>query len=249
MTSPPGPGGRQAKRPGPVAAPDPRVWSDPTRRRVLEVLATHDRPVPLGEVAAEVGGHPNTTRGHLEVLREAGLVHREPGPRTGRGRPPWVHGLTEVGRSAVRRLDSTEAGPGLDALAMAFVRHLGTLPDPSGTAREVGRSWAGSLGPVTRARTPRGRAGAAVEMLDGMGFTPVRVGRAGGPGEEVELRSCPLLESASAHPEVVCQIHLGLVEGALVGGDGHQDLQVDLEPWGRPSGCRLRLSWDAPGGA
>lgn len=227
--------------------------------------------MPLAALVEQVGGHPNTTRGHLDVLRAAGLVRRVVGPSSGRGRPPWLHSLTDVGRSVVRRIDSTVGDLDLDALALAFVRHLRTLPDPSGTAREVGRGWAASLGQVTRARTRCGRAQAVIDRLDRMGFTPVRVeppGERGGGGpdgpdgsdgpggsgavDDLILRSCPLLESAGAHPEVVCQIHLGLVEGLLESSDPVSDhvgprdgppVRAELEPWGRPEGCRLLLVW------
>lgn len=273
------PGGEPVLGPGPVPAPDPRVWADPARSRVLRVLAGHDAPVPLREVVAELGGHPNTTRAHLEVLRRAGLVCRVEGqPRT-RGRPPWLHGLTDLGRSAARRVGSGQGGWELtEELALAFVRYLATRPDPVGPALEVGRSWGASLRPASRARTRAGRRRGVVESLDRMGFTPVThvtpvtptradpssaawTGRHGGTAtghgsgatDEFVLRSCPLLAAATEHPDVVCSVHQGLVEGLLHQGDTargrgevDQDVRVELEPWGRAEGCHLRLTWGTP---
>ena len=260
---------------GPVPAPDPRVWADPTRARVLRVLAGHDGPVPLSVVVAELGGHPNTTRGHLEVLRRAGLVRRVAGQPVSRGRPPWLHGLTELGRSAARRTGSGQGTWELtEEMAMAFVRYLATTPDPVGPALEVGRTWGASLRRGSRARSRAGRRRELVELLDRMGFTPVAPPtpvvpvradappqapggapappRAARTPDEIVLRSCPLLASATDHPEVVCSVHQGLVEGVLrrsspaPGEGGGQDVRVELEPFGRPEGCRLLLTWGAP---
>ena len=263
---------------GPVPAPDPRIWADPTRARVLSALAGHDGPAPLSEVVAEVGGHPNTTRGHLEVLRKAGLVRRVAGQPVSRGRPPWLHGLTDLGRSAARRAGSDQGeGELIEELTMAFVRYLATTADPVGPALEVGRAWGASLRRVSRARSRAGRRRGLVELLDRLGFTPVTPvtpvdpARAAVPDgahdvahgapatdlgsrtpDEIVLLSCPLLASATDHPEVVCSVHQGLIEGVLrrsspaQGQEGGQDVRVELEPFGRPEGCRVLLTWGAP---
>lgn len=239
------------------------------------MLAEQGGPVPLSEVAAALGGHPNTTRGHLEALRKAGLVRRVAGRSSVRGRPPWLHALTELGRSAARRAASGQGGWELtEQMAMAFVRHLAAAPDPVGPSLEVGRRWGASVGRVTRARTRGGRRRALVDILDRMGFTPAARGaltaptapaapaaptgatspssarHRAGATDEIVLLSCPLLKSATEHPEVVCTVHRGLVEGMLRqsrptgdGGPADSDVQVELEPWGRPEGCRLLLTW------
>ena len=47
------------------------------------------------------------------------------------------------------------------------------------------------------------------------------------------LRTCPLLDAARLHPEVVCQVHLGLVAGAL---EAHREPSdgLRLAPFSRP---------------
>jgi len=48
------------------------VLSEPTRRRILDLLL--ERPRPVGELTARLGlSQPGTSK-HLRVLREAGLV-------------------------------------------------------------------------------------------------------------------------------------------------------------------------------
>ncbi len=59
--------------------------------------------------------------------------------------------------------------------------------------------------------------------------------------DAVLLRTCPLLDAARRHPEVVCQVHLGLVDGALA---AHEVTApgARLEPFARPGACVLTLS-------
>jgi DNA-binding transcriptional ArsR family regulator len=49
-----------------------RALSDPTRRRILEMLRTRD--MSAGEIAAQFDLAKPTLSGHFAVLREAGLI-------------------------------------------------------------------------------------------------------------------------------------------------------------------------------
>ena len=49
-----------------------RALSDPTRRRILEMLRTRD--MSAGEIAAKFDLAKPTLSGHFAVLREAGLI-------------------------------------------------------------------------------------------------------------------------------------------------------------------------------
>lgn len=297
------PGSPRSLRSGPVPAPDPSLWADTTRRRVLLELARHDEPVSLAELAKELGGHPNTTRAHLETLRLAGLVSRVTEAPGAPGRPAWLHELTDIGRSAARRAQAEESGgsimePGQDHMAAAFIRHLAKAPDATAVAAEVGREWGVALPSPSRARTRAGRRRAVQDLFDRMGFTPVRLVpdgdaaadalagassetsagadvRAGTPvadapvadapaesgpdaeapaatvpdpaRDEFTMRSCPLLDPAREHPEIVCSVHRGLVIGFLEQtGAGPDEVDVDLDPWGLSDGCRLALTWHDP---
>jgi DNA-binding transcriptional ArsR family regulator len=55
--------------------------SDPTRRRILELLATH--PATIGELAAPFGLTLNGVKKHVRVLEDANLVTTE---KVGRAR-------------------------------------------------------------------------------------------------------------------------------------------------------------------
>jgi DNA-binding transcriptional ArsR family regulator len=52
-----------------------KALSDPTRRRVLELLK--ERPMSAGELADQFDVSKPTMSGHFQVLREAGLIASE----------------------------------------------------------------------------------------------------------------------------------------------------------------------------
>jgi len=221
---------------------------DSSRQRLLQVLAQRPSSAPptVAELAAVLGGHPNTTRHHLGVLVEAGLLCEEPGPPGGgRGRPASRYAVTPAGRAAVR--DSVSTGAAAEeyvALAAAFAERLAERnDDPGADARAIGKAWGATL--VTRhlADGPVAATGgqAVVDLLDRLGFSPdTEPAREAGTGTTVLLRTCPLLEAARRHPDVVCQVHLGLVAGAL---DAHGDASdgLSLVPFARAGACELGL--------
>ena len=73
-------------------------------------------------------------------------------------------------------------------------------------------------------------------ILDDLGFAP----QESPDCDTVRLRRCPLLDVARQYPEIICQVHKGLISGALteLGGD---DAGVDLLPFAEPDACRLVL--------
>jgi predicted ArsR family transcriptional regulator len=61
-----------------------------------------------------------------------------------------------------------------------------------------------------------------------------------GKRREIWLRHCPFREVAEAHRDVVCAVHLGLMQGALA--EMRAPLTADrLEPFVEPSLCVARL--------
>jgi DNA-binding transcriptional ArsR family regulator len=60
------------------------LLGDPTRRRVVELLA--ERPHRAGELAAEVGTSPQAMSNHLRVLLDAGVVADDRLPEDARAR-------------------------------------------------------------------------------------------------------------------------------------------------------------------
>lgn len=57
-----------------------KALSDPTRRRVLQLL--HDRPMSAGELSEHFPVSKPTMSAHFSVLQEAGLIEAEKSGRT-----------------------------------------------------------------------------------------------------------------------------------------------------------------------
>ena len=245
---------------GPTPTPPPPEGSqdalDPARRRVLRVLAEQrpDAWPTVGELVAEVGGHPNTTRHHLRALVADGLVDARHAPPTGgRGRPATGYAVTEAGRHAVSPGRRTAAAEEYVALAAAFAERLAERGgDPGDDARAIGRAWGAGLvahdDPVAApGSADAGSTEQVIGLLDRLGFSPEFESGSGSgpatgsaPGSTVLLRTCPLLDAARRHPEVVCEVHLGLVAGAVEAlGEPSDGLRLD--PFARPGACVLAL--------
>lgn len=88
--------------------------------------------------------------------------------------------------------------------------------------------------------TARHRALAAASRVRMLGFTPQVVERPHPEAAVVHLRSCPFLDLALANPDVVCGVHLGVIGGAL-GALGASTADTELEPFGAPGACVIRV--------
>lgn len=193
--------------------------------------AVADGASTAADVARVAGLHDNMARRHLTALADLDMVGVTLAA-VGRGRPSKRHAVTEVGLTALAADDSSDEYLTLTA---AFAQHLVAHSSrPSAEAREIGRTWGGILA-ARRSTSQAPPQGQVIELLEGLRFSPQ-------PRDDgvIALRTCPLLEAAREHPEVVCQVHLGLVQGASAAYGGTAD-GASLEPFAEPGCCRLRL--------
>jgi predicted ArsR family transcriptional regulator len=77
--------------------------------------------------------------------------------------------------------------------------------------------------------------------LERLGFAPETEPAA----TSVRLTCCPLLEAARRQPDVVCGVHLGIVQGALAEW-GVPAQQTELSPFAERGACRLLIVTDQP---
>ncbi len=191
----------------------------------------------VAQVTVLIGGHPNTARAHLEGLVEQRLATRTPHATGRRGRPRIAYEPTVQGRLAV--------GPGgVEELVEAVARYLaGTGADPMVPAVALGEIWGSLLAGRTGPADSPDVTGRLVSLLEYAGFSPKPDPEA--DGRSVALRSCPFLDSARTHPQVVCEIHRGMVMGALT-AYGQRGDHVGLHPFSEPGACRLRIEAASP---
>ena len=210
---------------GPAPAPE----ADPSDlgsavRQVLDALREGGRPMRVGEGAAGGGSPEHTLPRHRGHLRDRSLVTVTTAPAEGRGRPAVLY---EAGPRPGARTDEYRA------LAGAFASDLvasGRGPVVRARARRIGRAWGERLRtPMTR---ETGRPLLDATLTD-LGFGPER------DGDTVRLTTCPLLDLAVENPDVICQVHLGLVEGTL--DRDARDEEAELTPFAEPGACLLRV--------
>lgn len=201
------------------------------REEVLALLRAADGPLSAAQVAETTGLHLNTARFHLDGLVEEGLAMRASEPRDVPGRPRILYSA-----------DGPVPGPrSYGLLAEMLTGLVASLKDAGPAAAHAGRAWGGHL--VERsAPSERIGAGEAVtrlnRVLDAVGFAPEA--HTTKQGTEVLLHHCPFREVAEKHTDVVCAIHLGLMQGALEELDAPIDA-TSLEPFVTPQLCVARL--------
>jgi predicted ArsR family transcriptional regulator len=189
-----------------------RAAGSGSRAHVLRAVQEAAGEVGIDDLAAVVGLHPNTVRFHLDRLVTDGAVERRTDRSGARGRPRVTYVALRQGGAA----DDPRSYRLLAEILAGVV--AGSQADPSGVARDAGTAWGKYLTaePAPGRRTDATDAlGRLAGVLDDVGFDPAIVAADEGDRTEVHLRHCPFLEVATAHPEVVCSVHLGLMQGAL----------------------------------
>jgi predicted ArsR family transcriptional regulator len=196
--------------------------ADPVRLRIVRHLA-EGGSATLSELAEVAGVHLNTIRVHVAALEAADVLESAQKAATGPGRPAVAYRLVDGWG-----LSSTDFLELAGLLAAALVRNA---PEPE-ALRATGADWGRYL--VGRP----GRRDVATELphaLERLGF------HAAVDGELVRISGCPCAVVSPDHPEVVCALATGLVEGILAASAS--DLRVtehDKHPERRS--CTLRLT-------
>lgn len=233
--------------PEPIDPRTHRLLAGVSRVAVLQALRLSAGSLDVQAIAAQVGLHANTVRSHLDQLSEAGLVERAVQERTTPGRPRLLFRATVMPGAG---------GPGDSYKVLAEILASGIRdgePAPGAVAANAGRQWGQNLAeqggprsePVDSARALT----RIVALLEDVGFAP-RVRQppgattdtgATGNATVVEVHRCPFYDIAREHADVVCAVHLGIIQGAL---DEMQapPTTVRLEPFVRPDLCLVHLA-------
>jgi predicted ArsR family transcriptional regulator len=214
-----------------LADPPPQLPAGNRRAEVLSLLRQADQPLSVLQVAEAMDLHVNTARFHLDGLVGEGLAERTAEPRETPGRPRILYAS-----------EGPSPGPrSYELLAEMLTGLVASLDDAGPATAELGKAWGRHLveraAPSERVDTHE----AVVRLhrvLDAVGFRSED--RATDDGIEVRLRHCPFLEVAQKHTDIVCAIHLGLMQGAL------EELSapvkaISLEPFVTPQLCIAQL--------
>ncbi len=140
-------------------------------------------------------------------MREVGLLEISYEVRHGVGRPQHLYSLAPDAPSLGLEPPTY---PVLARMLLAMAAHAGLGPED---AAEAGREQGRADGEA-RADAPSCLE-ALVDQLDTMGFDPSVDGSSDGETAVIAFTHCPFRELAETHPELVCAIHRGLVEGLV----------------------------------
>lgn len=216
-----------------TAASDPgrearvrKALADEHRVALLETLRARHDGVDVQELAELEGLHPNTVRWHLAVLGEAGLVESRRAESHGPGRPRILYTASAAARAP--RSDEHRL------LATILAELVAGDTDATSRAERAGFAWGEHLPvPLPEGAGDAETAAEVCDLLDRQGFAP-EAPAAGAPGEiALRMRRCPFHDLAETHPEVVCGVHRGLIDGVLSGLGGTlrvRGLDVLVEP-------------------
>src|SRR5919202_2319378 len=195
---------RRARRRPPRRVPRMGVLdavADPLRLRIVRHLADGGSAT-LAELADVAGVHLNTIRAHVAALEAAEVLESTQKPASGPGRPAAEYRLVDGWG-----LSSTDFLELAGLLAAALVRN----PPDEAALRATGAEWGRYL-----AGRP-GRRDIAEELpraLERLGF------HATVDGDVVRVTGCPCAVVSPDHPEIVCGLATGLVDGILAASGG-----------------------------
>lgn len=227
-----------------MTEPPPGRQSTGRRGAVLQLLRDGSGPLGVAEIADRLGIHANTVRFHLDTLVANGQVDRVSAESGVPGRPAQLFrvasGMDPMGKRHYR------------ALAEVLAVTVAADPDLSRRGVESGRQWGRRHASTVTERTQRTEPtertdpsdGASTvdllaQMLDELGFAPEQSSGGDRP-QQITLRNCPFLELAVHHTDVVCPIHLGLMQGALESWDSPLTVKR-LDPFVEPDRCTAHL--------
>jgi predicted ArsR family transcriptional regulator len=209
-----------------------RALGDPTRYDIFRFVAESPAPVRVAALAQYLGFNHNAVRQHLAKLTEAGLLTEERASPTTTGRPPLEY------RVAPTAMGSWGAPGPYEFLALMLLDIADGACSPVEVGAHAGRalseSCAEGADPLDTLEAEMAR----------RGFEPKRETR--GPVTELVLERCPFLAAASAHPEVVCQIHRGLAAGILDGMGAEVRVGNLIVHPPAEAGCRLQFERRPP---
>jgi predicted ArsR family transcriptional regulator len=209
---------------------------DPTRRSIYLTVRESADPVTAAQVAAEFDIHANVARHHLDRLADEGyleITHKRPQGKNGpgAGRPAKCYSSTD------KEIELQFPARRYDLLADLLIRVVQKLEPEraSEIAAEVGHEYGVELAGTLDLPDTGGFAAVLATVQQAM----VDVGFAvdtNTNSRQLLMSHCPFGRTAFDHPEVVCSLDRGIVNGLMEALHHATDtVTTPKETWGE--GC------------
>ena len=209
-----------------------KALGDNTRYAIYLELARTPVPLSTSDSAESLGLHANTVRPHLERMREVGLLDVRTDAKGGVGRPQHRYSLAAEAPSLGLE------PPSYPLLARLLLETAAAAGVGADEAAEIGREQ-GRHQSARYADAPSCLE-ALVRELEVLGFDPAVDGTDDGEIAVIAFTHCPFRELAEAHPELVCALHRGMVEGFVEqAGEGSVD---DFHTLAHREPCQVMIS-------
>ena len=187
-----------------------KALGDNTRYAIYEELVRAATPLSTGEVATALGLHPNTIRPHLERMRDAGLLTVQVDSRGSVGRPQHRYAVSA-------EAPSLGIEPPAYPLLAGLLANVAAAGQPdAGTVASVGARHGRVM---AQGSSPQASCGEGLNVaLQELGFSPA----ASKDSRTMSIRftECPYRRMAESFPDLVCQLHRGIVEGYVAAKGG-----------------------------
>lgn len=211
-----------------------------SRAEVVSELRAAKGQLTAAAVAERTGLHLNTARFHLDGLVDDGLATRTVQDRATPGRPRILYSI-RAGATGPRSF-------GL--LAEMLTGVIASLDGAGQAAINIGQKWGRQLvESVASAQLLNADEALARlnSVLDAVGFQP-EISRLRDGKVEVNLHHCPFQEVAERHTDIVCALHLGLMQGTLSELGAPFDAE-SVVPFVKPDLCTATLRPHSAGAA
>jgi len=187
-----------------------------SRVQIMHLLQEHPA-LTISDLTKATGLHPNTVREHLQRLIESGYVVPEAERRTTRGRPRILYSAVsgpDAPHSPIAQQRAREAAERGDLMRRVMPWTDSSLPDDA-----------------------QHQLDALVEDLQDAGFDPI----VDTDELTVDLTPCEHARAQADHRDVLCAVHIGLMQGVL--GEAGGPLEVDgMLPACDPTECHIQLT-------
>jgi predicted ArsR family transcriptional regulator len=210
-----------------------KALGDNTRYAIYLELARSPTALSTSDIADSLDLHPNTVRPHLERMRDVGLLEVDADSRGTVGRPQHRWSLAPEAPSLGLEPSAFRLLAGLLASVAA-----GAHADPAllvGAGRVQGRL----AGAARASAGVQSCLEALVDELAELGFDPAVADD--GSVTTVGFTHCPFRELAEAYPDVVCQLHRGIVEGVIEGVPNAEVMVEAFATLADRDPCRVEL--------
>jgi len=202
------------------------------RTRIAALLHEAKEPLSVEEMAGLAGVHVNTARFHLEALVEAGEATRQAEARGKPGRRRVLY---------MGALPNHESAQGYRLLANMLATVIAVnCQDPGEIMYQAGQEWGRFLTsrPMPFEVCDEDAIGTRIlDKLDQFWFAAEQCAQP----TQLLLHNCPFLDLARENPQVICQLHAGMINGSLEQLRSRQRI-VELNPQVQPHLCRAILN-------